>query len=232
MRMPLFFKAFDRNKVHSASDDSVRLPVRSDLHIARKLWHMVTGMVLIFGLLSGTSQATALIIMGTIFLASATTEFLRLRNPAFNDICVKFMSPFMRANEVQNVSGMPYYAASAFLAIAIFPRPVAILSLLYLVFGDPIASLVGILSKKKAIQIIPGKSVQGTAAAFAVCALVTWFYLNSMNLHGVSLIRLTLLGGFAGALAELLPLEIDDNFTIPMVSGFILWLGFIAIHLA
>ncbi len=230
MRMPLFFKAFDRSK---SEGESARLPVRSDLHIARKLWHMLTGMVLIFGLLSGTSQSTALIIMGTIFLASAGTEFLRLRNPAFNEICVKFMSPFMRANEVHSVSGMPYYAASAFLAIAIFPRPVAVLSLLYLVFGDPIASLVGILSKKKAIQIIPGKSVQGTAAAFAVCALVSWFFLSStMNLHGVALIRLTLLGGFAGALAELLPLEIDDNFTIPMVSGFILWLGFIAINLA
>jgi len=39
-----------------------------------------------------------------------------------------------------------------------------------------------------------------------------------------------LLGGFAGAVSELLPLELDDNFTIPVVSGFILWLGFIAMQ--
>lgn len=230
MRMHLFSKTFARVKTLGA--DAEPLPQRSDLHIARKLWHMLTGMCLVACLLAGVPQSTALFVMGSIFALSASTEWMRLRNPMFNDICVKFMAPFMRSSEVHSVSGMPYYAASAFLAIAIFPRPIAILSLLYLVFGDPIASFVGILSKERSIKILPGKSFQGTAASFTACALATWFYLRFTGMSGVELTRFTLLGGFAGALAEVLPFDIDDNFTIPMVSGFILWLGFIAIQFA
>jgi dolichol kinase len=41
---------------------------------------------------------------------------------------------------------------------------------------------------------------------------------------------MTLLGGFAGAVAEALPLDIDDNFSIPVVSGFIMWAGFLLIQ--
>jgi len=41
------------------------------------------------------------------------------------------------------------------------------------------------------------------------------------------LIALTVMGGLAGGGAELLPLEVDDNFSIPIVSGFVLWLAFI-----
>jgi dolichol kinase len=42
---------------------------------------------------------------------------------------------------------------------------------------------------------------------------------------------LSLVGGIAGGTAELLPLEVDDNFSIPVVSGFVLWLTFIVLGL-
>jgi dolichol kinase len=90
----------------------------------------------------------------------------------------------------------------------------------------------GIITKKNGIYLLPGKTIQGTGSGFLVCALATWFYLKSLGFHGVDHIRLTLLGGFAFSLAEVLPLDMDDNFTIPIVSGFILWLGFILIQFA
>ncbi|MBI2604834.1 MAG: hypothetical protein HYW49_02015 [Deltaproteobacteria bacterium] len=193
---------------------------------------MACGLMLITIYMSGVSQVTVVRVLSAIFLGSVATEYLRLRHPSLNAVCVRMMGFFMRTHEVKSVSGMPYYAASCLLAIAIFPRDVAILSLLFLTFGDPVASLVGILFRERSIPILKGKSFHGTAAAYIVCALATWLYLKSTGMHGLSLIRMTLLGGFAGALAELLPLDIDDNFTIPLVSGLILWLGFIAIHFA
>lgn len=207
------------------------LPARSDLHIARKLWHILTGMLLLgFFITGAATQVQIVTFLSALLVFVSTVEFLRLKNPVFNEKVIRLSGPIIRTNEVTKFSGVPYYVASSLIAIAIFPKNVAVLSLLYLVLGDPLASFVGILSKKNSIQLIPGKSFQGTAAGFAVCALSTWFYLRSVGMHGIDLIRLTLLGGLAGALAEVLPFDIDDNFTIPMVSGFVLWLGFILIH--
>jgi len=206
------------------------LPARSQLHLIRKVWHMVTGLAIISCYMSGMSQPTALMILGALLAWSVSMEVLRLRNPAINEKCLKVFGLVIRSSEVNKVSGLPYYLASSLLAIAIFPKPVAILSLLYLALGDPLASLFGILYAHRSVKIRPGKSLHGTAAGFAVCALATWIFLRSTGMHGLDLIRLSLLGGFAGALAELANFDIDDNFTIPMVSGFILWMGFIAIH--
>lgn len=206
------------------------LPMRSELHLARKLWHMITGLVIVTLYMMGMPKDMALTILGGLFIWSVSMEIVRLRNPALNEKCIKFFGAVIRSHEVNKVSGMPYYIASSIIAIAVFPKPVAILSLCYLAFGDPLASLVGILYSKRSVKIFNGKSLHGTAAGYIVCALVTWIFLRASGMGGLDLIRLTVLGGFAGALAEMLPLELDDNFTIPVVSGFIMWLGFIAIH--
>ncbi|MBI3542712.1 MAG: hypothetical protein HY075_05490 [Deltaproteobacteria bacterium] len=207
------------------------LPMRTDLHLTRKVWHMIMGLIIISCYMSGMSQSTALTILGAAFVWSVTMETLRLKNPTLNEKCIRFFGPVIRSSEVNKVSGMPYYIASSIVAVGVFPKPVAILSLLYLALGDPLASLFGILYSQRSVKIFNGsKSLHGTAAGFAVCAISTWIYLRSTGMYGLDLIRLTLLGGFAGSFAELLPLDLDDNFTIPVVSGFILWLGFIAIH--
>jgi dolichol kinase len=207
------------------------LPVRTDLHLTRKIWHMMTGLLIISLYMSGMPQSTALTILGLLLGWSAVMETLRLKNPGINEKCIRFFGPVIRSCEVNRVSGMPYYIASAFVAIAVFPKPVAILSIAFLALGDPLASLVGILYSQRSVKIFNGaKSLHGTAAGYFVCAATTWLYLKSTGMVGLDLIRLSLLGGFAGAFAELLPLEIDDNFTIPVISGFIMWLGFIAVH--
>lgn len=207
------------------------LPTRTELHLVRKLWHMTMGLVIASCYMAGFPQESAIQLLGAILAFSLTMEVLRLRNPVLNEKCVRVFSILIRTNEVNKVSGMPYFVASSIVAIAVFPKPVAILAILYLALGDPISSLAGILYSGRSAKIFDGKSLHGTAAGFFVCAAVTWFYLRSTGMNGLDLVRITLLGGFAGALAELLPLELDDNFTIPIVSGFILWMGFIGIQL-
>lgn len=224
-----------RNKRRNSSRQNVQgmltaFHARNDLHIARKLWHMSTGIVLTLTYMSGFPKDNFISILSGLLAVTLIVEVARLRNPVVNAICLKVFAPLIRVNEVHKTTGVPYFVASILISIAIFPHPVAILAMLFLTFGDPIASFFGILFKKRSIVIYPGKSFQGTAAAFIVCALVSRIYLHSLGIHDVDLIRLTLLGGFAGAFAELIPLDIDDNFTIPLVSGFIMWIGFFSIH--
>jgi dolichol kinase len=73
----------------------------------------------------------------------------------------------------------------------------------------------------------------GTAAGVGACALVTLIFLKvyPVPVSDGAWLALSVVGGLAGGLAELAPFDMDDNFTIPMISGFVMWLGFIALGL-
>jgi dolichol kinase len=209
----------------------LRLPVRNDLHLIRKAWHLGMGLVIVFIYMAGLSRTNALTILSFFLGLALLMETLRLKNSALNEKFVRYWSPFMRKHEVNQMSTLPHYVSSVILAIAIFPKPIAILSILYLACGDPIASLVGILYGRKGPRICGNKTVIGTAAGFAVCVIVSLIYLKALGLPESAVWPLSLVGGLAGGLAELLPFDVDDNFTIPMISGFVLWLAFMIIGL-
>ncbi len=205
----------------------VRLAFRSDLHLARKAWHMFMGAMMAFIYMSGMSASTAVICLASAFGLSVLVETARLRMPSFNERIVRLWGPIMRSCEVNRVSGIPYYILATLLSIAIFPKPVAVLAVLYLACGDPMASLFGILYGNKSYRFANGKSLIGTLAGIVTCSLVTYFFLHNQSLPEYALAGITVIGGIAGGTAELMPFDTDDNFTIPIVSGFALWLTFI-----
>lgn len=205
------------------------LPLRNDLHLARKIWHASMGMLIVGLYAAGFPRTLALIVLTSVFSVAMILETLRLRNPHFNERCIKAFSLIMRGHEVKRYSTVPYFLAASVVSIAVFPKTIALLALTYLALGDPAASFFGVLSKKHSIKLFGEKSLQGSLGCFAVCALASYFYLRQCDYVGLNLVRLSLLGGFGSAFAETVPLEIDDNFTIPVVSGAILWLGFVLI---
>ena len=77
------------------------------------------------------------------------------------------------------------------------------------------------------MRLASGKSLIGTLAGTVTCAIVTFIFLTNLQLSDGVVLTLTAIGGLAGGTAELFPLEVDDNFSIPIVSGFVLWLAFI-----
>jgi dolichol kinase len=209
----------------------VRMQIRNDLHLARKAWHMVMGLVIAFIYMSGLPRSTGVIILGSVLGFDLFMEGMRLRNPAFNEKMLKFWGPVLRAHEINQMSTLPHYVSAAMIAVGIFPKPVAILSILYLACGDPIASFFGILYGHKGPRFASGKTLVGTSAGVLACALVTFIYLKSLSMPDGTVLALSAMGGLAGGMAELLPFDIDDNFTIPVISGFVLWLAFIAFGL-
>ena len=71
-----------------------------------------------------------------------------------------------------------------------------------------------------------GKSWEGTLAGVMTCSLVSlMFWLAMPGLSPAQFAGVVLMGGLAGGLAELAPWPIDDNFTIPVLSGILLWIG-------
>jgi len=191
---------------------------RSDLHLSRKMFHVSGGiMYLIPYLFLGWPREIMAAILGTVLALVMSIEYARVRWEWVNSIAVRYMGPVMRDTEVNTLTGIPFYQASCLFCFLIFPQHVTVLAILYLALGDPSSSFFGVLYGRN--KIFPNKSLQGTMGGFAVCAVATFCYLHSQNFPGGKVLVLSLIGGFAGAVAELLPLNIDDNFAIPVVSG-------------
>ena len=194
------------------------LPARTDMHLLRKIWHMATGTIAItLFMLSGQDQH----LWGWSTLAFAfvgfSVDFIRLRYPKANEFAIKFMGILMRENERNDYSGLPFYALGCGLALLLYSPHVAVLAVMFLVFSDPISSYFGV--KYGRTKILPNKSLQGSAAGFCTCYLITLIYGICIGHVAFDLLLFALLAGLIGAVSELFSVLVDDNLTIPVLSG-------------
>lgn len=196
----------------------VALRERSDLHLVRKIWHIGSGLPVLYLI-----HKTPLGIHGTAYfllgLASVNwiLDILRQRSPMLNDCFVKIFGLLMRKHEYGGPTTLSYYALGIALSLLLFSPKLAILATLFLIFADPVASFVGVLFGKD--KILPNKSFQGTLAAFCVCYLLSLFYGIQYVHPSVNFIIFTVVAGIIGSLSELMSVIIDDNLAIPLFSG-------------
>ncbi|MEN0057902.1 MAG: hypothetical protein AAGB31_03635 [Bdellovibrio sp.] len=195
----------------------VDLKKRSDIHYARKIWHM-SGVFCMFLAYSYLPPAVSMSILAVAWCLFVPFDFLRHKYPALNDWAVHAFKPIMRQSEVKRLAGTTFLLSGVLLVNILFPRPIVALTLLFLAFADPIASYFGILYGKD--KIFGHKSIQGFIAAFFVCTLLTLAFLLYHNYLLDHLIVISLLAGLVGAFAELIPVgKLDDNLTLPVMSA-------------
>jgi diacylglycerol kinase (CTP) len=201
------------------STNTKQLSARSDLHILRKIWHILCGVSVLSAYYLSNQE---IVIYGwfcvSVALFGFTIDLLRMKFDSMNQMTVKVLGPLMRKSEENGFSGLPFYALGAGLSIFFFEKHIALISIMFLVFADPIASFVGVNMGRD--KILPNKSLQGTIASFFVCYLVSFIYLLEYGVDGFNLILFSVLAGIIGAISELASaFNIDDNLTIPVISG-------------
>lgn len=194
---------------------------RSIPHLGRKLYHLVNGLICfaLYGfVLSREGALWTLAIVGGTWVAF---DLIRLKSPKLNALALRVFGKLMRREELKGISANTFYIWGLFAVVLLFPKPVALLSVLFLALGDPTAAVVGTLFGKH--KIIAGKSLEGSAANFAV-SLVATLLAGLLYFHfsfDRSLL-LAVVGGMASAVAELAPIPVNDNFTIPVLSAMLL----------
>lgn len=203
---------------YDSSIDKV-LHKRSDLHLLRKLWHISTGSLALFLFFrSELDTFTWAIVALLIAVTGFTMDLIRARNHTLNHLILKVMGPLMRRSEKEGMSGLPFYALGISLSLFFYKRELAVISIMFLVFSDPISSFFGVLYGKD--KILPNKSLQGAVAGFFTCYLITLFYCMNVTEISSSLLIFAVLGGVIGSLSELVSaFNVDDNLTIPVLSG-------------
>ncbi len=188
-------------------------------HLERKLYHLVNGLIC-FGLYAFVlTRAQSLLVLGSIGGLWFLVDTLRFRSPVVNRMALRVFGRLMRREELRSLTGNSYFILGLFIVACVFPRPIVCLSVLYLALGDPIAAIVGTRWGKH--RVWNKKSVEGMTANFLVTALASWlcgaFLLASPNPW-----LLALVGGVCSVIAEAIPLGVDDNLSIPVVSATLL----------
>ena len=153
-----------------------------------------------------TSREVTLLLVGIAVVCALCIEGARLKWEKANNLVFTIVGGYTRSHEEKKVTGATYYAVASFMVILLFSKEVAISSLLFLTFGDSVAALVGTrYGRHKIFQ----KSLEGSTACFLVCSLVGYVLLGWVGV----------VGAFAATIIELLPIPLDDNLRIPLVSG-------------
>ena len=135
--------------------------------------------------------------------------------PDFGSLLLKFISPILRSHEKQGkILGSTYFVASSLLTIVLFPQEIAVASITFLVLGDLFAAIIG--KKWGRIKFFSGKSFEGSVACFIICFFVSILVIRIKPVVG-------LFGAIAATIFELVPIGIDDNLTMPLTSGFVMW---------
>lgn len=156
-----------------------------------------------------------LIFIGSISLAFLLLDIIRLLSRKTN--IVLFKTFLFKQKEVQTFSSMTLFLVANFLSILFFPKEIAILALVFLIFGDVSAKVIGMLYGK--VHIFK-KTLEGSIAYFLtamIFGLVLQPYLD-INLS------ILIVGALTAAIVELIPWGIDDNISVALISGAVMYI--------
>lgn len=180
--------------------------------IGRRFYHLLGGLWLI-SMYYILGREGALIFYALLSLAVAAIEAIRLSSPKVNEFVFRHFGSFIRKKEAQKPTGTLWYIIGVGLTFYLFSPEVATAAVCFLVFGDVSAAIVG---QRWGRTRIGEKSLEGTFGFLFACGAAS-FILSGMGI-APSWTALAV-GTLIAALVELMPIPLNDNFAIPVISG-------------
>jgi dolichol kinase len=182
------------------------------VEIKRKIVHLATLIIPVGYAL--TSEETVILFLVPFFLALLLVDFLRHFHSGTASLFENFFfRRVLREEEKSTFMGSTYFIFSTILTILLFPKSIAIASILVLILSDTAAALIGNWIGR--VRIF-GKTLEGSMAFFLTSLLIVWIYPNLNRFSGS-------LAALGAALVEILPIRVNDNLSIPLVAGAIMF---------
>jgi dolichol kinase len=198
--------------------DSIQRTEQQRINMKRPLFHFMGGLIFpVFYYFTG--RDTAIYFIAGLFSLVLIFELIRSRTQVFNDWLWQYFRAFFKDKERYTMTGTPYFVGGALATVLFFDKPIAITALCFLTFGDVTAVLVG--KKYGKHKIFSPKSLEGSLA-FLVMVTMVGFILKKFCFPSVLTPRAIWYSALTATLIEMLPISLDDNLTVPIVTGFIL----------
>ena len=183
----------------------------------RQLFHIFLGIALvIFSVYDFIDKKIILItIIIGIFLSYLSKK---TRIPVVYDLLEKFE----RKEEIEKFpgKGIIFYFIGIYTALLLFPKDIALASIMVLALGDSISHLYGLHYGKTKHPLSKTKFLEGTIAGFIFGFIGAFVFLPFLEAFFASL---------AAMIVEAIEMKIgtgqvDDNLIVPIVAGSVVWL--------
>ncbi len=151
------------------------------------------------------------------------TDLLRLFVPPFREFYHRLFGWLMREHErgagTRSLNGASYVLLAACICVFFFPKVIAITAFSILIISDTVAALIGRRFGKRPFL---GKSREG-ATAFLISALLVVIFTPKVSYVPTEYV-IGAVGALVGTVVESLPIRVDDNLSIPISIGAVMWL--------
>jgi glycerol-3-phosphate acyltransferase PlsY len=191
--------------------------------IIRKLYRLVLLLVVI--IYYYWPKKYVILSVSIVFALVLTLDLIRLTKPSTNEVVKRIFKPFAifmryiaKKEELRDFSGTTYSLMGCLIIVALMPKVVGITAILFNIFGDLFATIVGKTIGK--VKIVNNKTLEGSIACFVSMFLVVLWSHFKLFLPWIP----GLAGAFIGTVIELVALKLNDNLTIPILSGVTMWL--------
>jgi len=181
------------------------------IEISRKIVHVFSSVIPLSYLWFFKDWYLMIMILGLLSIISVLIEFFRNKNVFIEYIFNKYFNFMLRKNEREgHITGATWLIFGNVITIFIYPIYIAVPSLLFLSIGDSFAAIVG---KKFPKFKIGEKSLIGSLAGIISSIIVIYFVNQVLPIYVI------ISGAIVAMLVELIPNSINDNLTIPLISG-------------
>lgn len=168
----------------------------------------------------------ALSILTPLTLAFLIVDVVRYYNPQVAEWFYKFFGFLLRNKEKdekkKRLNGATNVLISALFGVLVFPKLIFVTAFSILIISDIASALIG---RKLGRRKFFAKSLEGSAAFFISAVIVVMFTPKVENLYWEYLIGI--IAAFFGAIAESMSFGIDDNISIPITVGTIMWILYV-----
>jgi dolichol kinase len=168
------------------------------------------------------SRATALGILVPLTVFTVAVDLARFTIPSFAASFYRWFGWLLRKHEQdeqkKRLNGASNVLIAATLSVLIFPKIIAINAFAILIISDTTSALIG---RRFGRRRFLAKSLEGSTAFFVSALIVVFAAPKAAGLpveYAFGVIAAAL-----GAVVEASPIPIDDNLSIPISVGFILW---------
>jgi dolichol kinase len=190
---------------------SARPEIPFSQELLRKATHL--GALIIPGLyyIHGLSKLEALSVLVPITLLIFILDIGRMQGWKVWEIFgAKLIGKMIRVHEAGgDFTGATYILTSACCTIALYPKPIAIAALAFIIVGDSFAAIIGRLWGKHRFG---RKSYEGSAGCL-FGTLIVAFCVPQLPL------AVSIPGAVIATVVEALSTKIDDNVSVPLLSG-------------
>lgn len=158
-------------------------------------------------------------LIGIVLFASFVADSLRLLHKKTGDLLSGEITKGFRvykAKEKKRISSITTFLLGVLLTFLLFRESVAIASLSFLVFGDMMAKIVGINYGKRVIFNLEAKKTLEGFVGFLSISISSAYFLWLAN---VLPLWIGIVGAIIASIVEVFPFPVDDNVSVPVVSG-------------